>query len=88
MPIHAQYVRDNKAQSECYTYTWSELGFQAFEWLRIGAAGQRTRAYGDERNSQRGPFIQGSWGPVTLGGYWFNPGSREQVFVAQLGVSF
>jgi hypothetical protein len=86
--VEAEYVRDNKAQSDRYTYAWSELGFQAFEWLRIGAAGQRTRAYGGEREYQRGPFIQGSWGPLTIGGYWFNPGSSEQVFVAQLGVSF
>ena len=86
--VEAEYVRDNKAASDRYTYAWSELGFQAFEWLRIGLAGQRTRAYGGERDYQRGPFMQGSWGPVTLGGYWFNPGTSEQVFVAQIGVAF
>jgi hypothetical protein len=86
--VEAEYVRDNKAQSDSYTYAWSELGFQAFEWLRIGLAGQRTRAYGGAREYQRGPFVQGSWGPVTLGGYWFNPGASEQVFVAQIGIAF
>lgn len=86
--VEAEYVRDNKAQFDSYTYAWSELGFQAFEWLRLGVAGQRTRAYGGAREYQRGPFLQAAWGPFTLGGYWFNPGSSEQVFVAQLGVSF
>jgi hypothetical protein len=86
--VEAEYVRDNKAQSDSYTYAWSELGFQAFEWLRIGLAGQRTRAYGGAREYQRGPFFQGSRGRFTLGGYWFNPGASEQVFVAQIGVAF
>jgi hypothetical protein len=47
--VEAEYVRDNKAQSDRYTYAWSELGFQAFDWLRLGLAGQRTRAYGGAR---------------------------------------
>jgi len=25
---------------------------------------------------------------VTLGGFWFNPGSKDQVFIAALGVAF
>jgi hypothetical protein len=51
-------------------------------------AGQRTRAYGSERAIQRGPFAQVTLGPFTLGGYWFNPWSDEQVFVGSIGVSF
>jgi hypothetical protein len=40
----AEHVRDNNAQTDHYTCAWSEPGFQAFEWLRLGVAGQRTRA--------------------------------------------
>jgi hypothetical protein len=43
---------------------------------------------GGERDIQRGPFAQMSRGPFTLGGYWFNPGSGDQLFVGLLGVSF
>jgi len=86
--VEAEYVRDRNLADDSYTYAWSELGFQAFEWLRIGAAGQRTRAYGGQREFQRGPFAQATFGPATLGAFWFNPGSKDQVFVAAIGVKF
>jgi hypothetical protein len=86
--VEAEFVRDRNDSSASYNYAWSEIGFKAFEWLRVGAVGQRTRAYGGEREFQRGPFAQVTWGKVTIGGFWFNPGSSEQVFVGSIGVSF
>jgi hypothetical protein len=86
--VEAEYVRDSHERSDSYFYAWSELGFRPAEWLRVGGAGQRTRAYGGERDIQRGPFVQVSFGPVTLGGYWFNPGSSDQVFVGSIGATF
>ncbi len=86
--IEAEYVRDRSAKSDSYLYAWSELGVRPAEWLRLGLAAQRTRAYGSEREIQRGPFVQFTWKRFTLGGYWFNPGSHEQVFVGSLGVTF
>lgn len=35
-----------------------------------------------------GPFAQLTWGRVTVGGYWFNPGSRDQVFVGLVSATF
>jgi len=86
--IEAEYVRDNHEHSDSYYYAWSELGYRPAEWLRFGLAAQRTRAYGGDRDIQRGPFAQLTWRRVTLGGFWFNPGSKDQVFVASLGVAF
>ena len=86
--VEAEYVRDSGEHTNSYFYAWSELGFQPLEWLRIGAAAQRTRAYGGDRDVQRGPFAQVTWGPVTLGGFWFNPGSKDQVFVGSIGATF
>ena len=86
--LEGEYVRDRNAQADSYTYAWSELGFKALEWLRVGAVAQRTKAYGGERELQRGPFAQMSWGRARIGAYWFNPGSSEQVFVASIGVMF
>ncbi len=86
--IEAEYVRSSSADTNSYVYAWSELGFRAVDWLRIGIAGQRTRLYGDIREFQRGPFAQLTWGPVAVGGYWFNPGSNEQIFVGMLGATF
>jgi hypothetical protein len=86
--VEAEFVRDRNDGAGSYNYAWSELGFKPLEWLRIGAVGQRTRAYGGEREFQRGPFAQVTWGSVTIGGFWFNPGSDDQVFVGSIGVAF
>jgi hypothetical protein len=86
--IEAEYVRDSRERTDSYFYAWSELGFRPVEWLRIGIAGQRTRIYGGERDIQRGPFAQVTWSRVTVGGYWFNPRSDEQVFVGTIGATF
>lgn len=86
--LEGEYVRDSEAEVNSYWYAWSELGFRPVEWLRIGIVGQRTRAYGGERDIQRGPFAQLTWRGFTIGGYWFNPGSSDQVFVASIGATF
>ena len=86
--VEAEAVRDQREHDDSYFYAWSELGYRPAEWLRFGLAAQRTRAYGGERDIQRGPFAQLTWRRVTLGGFWFNPGSKDQVFVASLGVAF
>lgn len=86
--VEAEFVRDRSDSADSYNYAWSELGFKPLEWLRLGAVGQRTRAYGGEREFQRGPFVQVSVGRATLGGFWFNPGSKDQVFVGSIGFTF
>jgi len=86
--VEAEYVNDHHAQSDSYLYAWSELGFRPAKWLRVGVVGQRTKAYGGDRDFQRGPFAQATWGSFTVGGFWFNPGSHNQVFVGSIGVQF
>ena len=83
--LEGEYVDDG---DEPYTYAWSELGFAAQDWLRIGLAAQRTRIFGEERDVQRGPFAQVNWDRITLGGFWFNPGADDQIFVGSIGVAF
>ena len=86
--VEAEYVHDTSERTSSYLYAWTELGFRPVEWLRVGLAGQRTRAYGGDRDLQRGPFAQVTWGRVTIGGFWFNPGSKDQVFVGSIGAAF
>jgi len=86
--VEGEFVRDRRASSSSYNYAWSELGFHALEWLRLGLVGQRTRAYGGDREFQRGPFVQAAFGRATLGAYWFNPGASAQVAAASIGVAF
>ena len=45
-------------------------------------------ASGNDREIQHGPLAQATWGPVTIGGYWFNPRSIDQVFVGMIGATF
>ena len=86
--IEGEYVHDNAEHSSSHWYAWSELGFRPVGWLRIGVVGQRTRAYGGDRDIQRGPFAQVTWRRVTVGGFWFNPGSSDQVVVVSIGATF
>lgn len=86
--VEAEYVRDSGGRDDSYFYAWTELGLRPVEWLRLGVAGQRTRAYDNGRDIQRGPFVQFTWRRLTVGGYWFNPGANEQVFVGSIGATF
>ena len=84
--LEAEHVRDREGGT--YNYAWAELGFKPAEWARLGVVGQRTRVYGSERETQRGGFVQLVKDRWTLGLYWFNPGSSEQVVIGALGVAF
>ena len=86
--IDAEYVHDTHDRDQSYVYAWSELGFQPCKWLRIGIAGERTRAYGGDREIDRGPFAQWTGGHVTIGATWLNPGASDEVFVGLVGVSY
>jgi hypothetical protein len=86
--IEAEYVHPRDGRDSSYTYAWSELGFRPIEPLRLGIVAQRTRAYGGDREVQRGGFVQYSFGKFTAGAYWFNPGSSDQVVIGALGVAF
>lgn len=55
--------------------------------MMAGLASQRARAYGGDRDIPRGAFAQFTWGLLTAGGYWFGPGSSEQVFVGMPGLA-
>ncbi|MEJ5988498.1 hypothetical protein WG902_00745 [Ramlibacter sp. PS3R-8] len=84
----AEYVRLKNDKESRYLYAWTEVGYKPLDWLRLGLVVQRTRAYGGDRDIQSGPFAQATVGQFTFGGFWFNPGSGDQVFVASVGVAF
>jgi hypothetical protein len=86
--VEAEYVRGSGSKHDSYTYAWSELGFRPVEKFRLGLVGQRTKAYGGEREFQRGGFVQFTQGRLTASLYWFNPGSSDQVVVGSIGLAF
>lgn len=83
-----EYVHDRNDGSSSYIYSWNEFGFRPVEWFRLGLVAQRTRVYGGDRDVHPGPFAQVTWRHVTIGGYWFNPGSADQVTVVSIGAAF
>ncbi|MGO4763327.1 hypothetical protein AB4120_12345 [Cupriavidus sp. 2KB_3] len=86
--VEFEYVNDWRGRESSYAYAWSELAYRPFEWLRLGLVAQRTRAYGGDRDLQRGGFFQLSFGKLTAGAYLFNPGSRDQVAIMSVGIGF
>jgi len=85
--VEAEHV-PTREEGGAYLYAWSELGWRPVEWLRVGIVGQRTRAYGNDRSIQRGPFAQVTLGAFTIGVYAFNPGSDDQVVTGMIGAKF
>lgn len=86
--IEAEHVHSRSEGVTSYTYAWSELGFRPVEPVRLGIVGQRTRIHGGDRDYLGGGFAQITYGKATLGAYWFNPGSSDQVVIVSLGASF
>ena len=44
LSTESEYVFNTEDQADNFFYTWSELGYSPIDWLRVGVAGQRTRA--------------------------------------------
>ena len=87
--IEAEFARDLEVKEDSFTYSWSELGFTPWEWLRFGLVGQRTKVYKSERDIQRGLFAQVIYRKATLGVYVFNPDDSDTRFtVFSLGAEF
>jgi hypothetical protein len=86
--IEAEYVFDRDSSDNNYFYAWSELGWRPVEWLRVGLVGQRTRIVRTDRDLQRGVFGQLTFGPLTVGLYWFNPDAASRYTVLSIAASF
>jgi hypothetical protein len=86
--VEAEYVDDLDDHSASYFYTWNELGWSPVAWLRLGLAGQRTRAIQSDRELERGAFAQVIASKLHFGIYVFNPDLDSRYVVASFGVSF
>lgn len=83
-----EYVFDLDSSEGDSFYTWSELGWQAWPWLRFGLAAQHTRVRGDSFDAEPGVFVGVSRGPVELLVYRFDPEGGAPYLVLSLGVEF
>ena len=83
-----EYVFDLDDSESNYFYNWAQLGYSPWEWLTIGFASQRTRAYETGLDVQRGPFVAFTYKSTTLAVYVFNGDAQPPTVVASLAVSF
>jgi hypothetical protein len=83
-----EYVFDTDDDEGDFFYNWAQLGWSPWEWLQVGFASQRTRAYETGLDIQRGPFVGFTYKSVTLSVYVFNADEQPPTWVASLSVSF
>lgn len=82
-----EYVFDVSGSEGSFLYSWTELTVSPAEWVRLGVAAQRTRAWASDRDLQRGFMAAFSYGKASLTGYVLNPDAHPTWIVA-LGAEF
>lgn len=83
-----EYVIDTQDKGDSFFYNWAQLGYSPFDWLSVGLAAQRTRAYQTSLDVQRGFFVGFTYKSLSLNVYVFNPGWEAPTVVSSLAVSF
>ncbi len=84
----SEYFVDAGDSSENYFYTWSELTYSPWDWLRVGLAMQRTKAYKSDLEIQRGFLAGVSYKKADLTAYVFNLGWTDPTVVLAMGFNF
>lgn len=74
--------------SESFLYNWSELTIAPLDWFRFGLATQRTRAYEEDRDVQRGLVAGFSFKQAYMTAYVLNPDDSDPIFILALGLDF
>lgn len=83
-----EYVFDLDDSSGNFFYNWAQLGYAPLDWLSVGLASQRTRAYQTGLDVQRGLFVGFSYKSLSLTTYVFNLGWETPTVVLSFEVSF
>jgi len=83
-----EFVFDTKNSGGNFFYNWNELTYSATDWLRVGLASQKTRAYQTPLDVQRGFFAGFSYRKVDFTTYVFNAGWADPTVVLAMGFKF
>jgi hypothetical protein len=83
-----EYVFDVESSAGNFFYNWAQLGYSPLDWLTVGLASQRTRAYQTGLDVQRGFFVGFTYKSWNLNVYVFNPGWETPTVVSSLAISF
>jgi hypothetical protein len=83
-----EYVIDIEDADNDFFYNWAQLGYSPLDWLTVGFASQRTRAYETGLDVQRGVYVGFTYRSLSLTTYVFNFARETPTVVASLAVSF
>ena len=83
-----EYVFDTKNQNGNFFYSWPQLIYSPLDWLHVGVAAQRTKAYHTSFDTQRGLVFGFSHKKAELTTYVLNPGWSDPTLVFELRLSF
>jgi hypothetical protein len=84
----SEYVFDATDSSENFFYTWSELTYSPWDWLRAGLVTQRTKAYKSSLDIQRGFLVGVTYKRLDFTTYVFNLGWTDPTVVLAMGFNF
>jgi hypothetical protein len=88
LSISNEYVIDTGDKSGNFYYSWPQLTYSPLDWLRLGLVAQRTKAYHDRLDTQRGFFVGISHKRIEFTTYIFNVGWTDPTAVLEVGFSF
>ena len=84
-----EYLFNTEESSDSFFYAWTELSYSLTDWLRLGLAAQRTRAYESDLDIQPGFFVGVSYKQFDFTTYVFNLGfDDDPTLVFSIGASF
>ncbi|MCE9520148.1 MAG: hypothetical protein K8R87_11435 [Verrucomicrobia bacterium] len=83
-----EYVIDSANQSDNFLYTWLELTYKPWDWLRAGLVAQRSRLQGSSLDVERGILVGLTWKKVEFITCVFFPGSEQPTVALGVSVSY
>jgi hypothetical protein len=88
LSISNEYVFDVADKSKNFYYSWPQLTYSATEWLQLGLAAQRTKAFQTKLDVQRGFLVGLSHKQAEFTAYVFNVGWADPSVVLEFGWNF
>jgi hypothetical protein len=85
--ISNEYVFATDKSSSFY-YNWPQVTYSPVDWLQLGVAAQRTKAYRTSLDTQIGFLVGFSHKNMKVTSYVFDPGLDTTTVVLELGFSF
>ena len=66
-----EFIVDARDRSSSFFYAWPQVDYALADWLKVGFAAQRTKAYRTDFDVQRGALVGVAFGRVEFTSYVF-----------------